>query len=437
MANSLHKITQGCFELLFAAAVFGMAVFVLEWLWRRRCPDRRMLIFSAIFIAMAAWRISVRIFAFRYAIGMAIPAAVLAVYPWCCSAEWRNIKLKRYFRGALMAALAALTVGIVVHVNRVSSPQESFRYLGRMTAALCSAARQWALVNVQSHGVKIAYEMAMTGVNRPSYFISSMPANFPAKLSEMLEVADMVMVTSSLRGDDKVGPVVAKAAQENNIMFSRFEHNKHCAYVLDNRRSWHWGVPRGCAPTVKPPPERSLFFEDFEHPEWINAAESEGLKNFSNAGYPFFRNGKIWFSSQLNLYFHSDHKEANRSRSRFEIVEHIPADAVGGRYGLRIETVEYFTLRLKPIPFRGRCRFAIDFKGPLGGRIRVQAMFVNRQGRWESRDLGSLKIMDGGEMRHGEFETDLSSLPTRNGIGQLVLHVYGDLELDNISVTSI
>lgn len=429
MGESLQTICNGVGKFICGAACFGVVMFLVEWIRLRR-PDRKMLLFTLIFVGMAAWRLSVRVFAHRYALGMAIPAAVLAVYPWHCTEQWRIKWLKWSLRGALLAVWLLIAAWAVFYMSRTYSRYESMRYLGRSVRESCLTARRWELVDADTHGIRIVREMDMPKAHRPFRCTAASRDKLAAAVIGALESSDVVLLTLSVRDEKDVDAVLAEVRKKEPVTPKKFTHGKHAVYLFDNRDSRHWGVPRS-APYAPPPADKALLVEDFETPEWLEASGADFYARYLREGYPFFKDGKIFFTPRFRPYFHGNHKPENRDGS---ILAVDGGGAIDGRYSCRIRTAEYYDLRSTEIPLDGRVRIAADIRGKLGSRVAFKILLVNPQLKSETYELTSFTILDEGSVRHCGFEADLSKFVSRGGVGQLVLSVSGDMVLDNVTV---
>ena len=428
MGESLQTICNGVGKFICGTACFGVLVFLVEWIRLRR-PDRKMLLFTLIFVGMAVWRLSVRVFAHRYALGMAIPAAVLTVYPWYCSEQWRTKWLKRSLRGILLASWILAAVWVVLYMSRAYSRGESIRYLGRSVRESCLAARRWEIVDADSHGIRIVREMAMPREHRPFRCTTVSEDKLASALTGALESSDVVVLALAVSDEKYVGSVLAEVRKKEPVTPKMFRHGKHAVYLFDNRDSRHWGAPRS-APYSPPPAERALLVEDFESPEWLEASGADFYARYLREGYPFFKDGKIFFSPRFRPYFHGNHKPENRDGS----ILAVEGGAIDGKYSCRIRTAEYYDLRSTEIPLDGRVRISADIRGRLGSRVAFKILLVNQQLKSETYGLTSFTILDEGSVRHCEFETDLAKFVSRSGRAQLVLSVSGDMVLDNVTV---
>ena len=121
MLSCLKSISQGCFEIQFTLAWIAVILWAYQGIKQHKF-EPHMSIFIFLFISMILWRMLLRIFAFRYAIGLTIPAAVLTAFlPQFV--EWPFEWLRRTFNWLLVFGMVVLTTGMLIRVVSVPTEQ--------------------------------------------------------------------------------------------------------------------------------------------------------------------------------------------------------------------------------------------------------------------------------------------------------------------------
>lgn len=233
MFSCLKLISQGCFEVLFAAAWVAVGFAAIRWIQQGR-PEYRMSVWAFLFWGMVFWRLTVRIFAFRYAIGLTIPAAVLAAYLPLFDG-WPHEWMRRFFHGLLMLGVGGLAVIILIRVATTPTEENDFEQFGKMFRMLCPEAKQLAVLDSGRHGRRVLYALKLP--RRPLLYQYAAPGVFAAKLEKCLETADYILVIT-VRKDAETR---RKILERYQLPMHTINSGRHWGFLLDNRNAYHWG----------------------------------------------------------------------------------------------------------------------------------------------------------------------------------------------------
>ena len=424
MLSCLKSISQGCFEIQFTLAWIAVILWAYQGIKQHRF-EPHMSIFIFLFISMILWRMLLRIFAFRYAIGLTIPAAVLTAFlPQFV--EWPFEWLRRTFNWLLVFGMVVLTTGMLIRVVSVPTEQNDFDYFGKKFKSICVDSKQLAILDTGKHGMRIAYALKLP--YQPYYYHYSLLESFSSELEKCLETADYILITTT----DKDVETLRRILEKYQIPMETINAGRHWGFLLDNRKAYHWGQHWNRK-------ERSnkgdVFSLDFENPEYLKITSGDTLNWFREKGYRFAANETFFFVPQLQLIKHGDLKEENIGTSELKLLwKQNGDDVLAGQYSCYVRTTEYFTFNITPLKSEGMYRFGIDFQGKFGSRLIFQALLVNPNGVFETHRLGSFKILEENQPLHGEFITDVSHYQSRDKEFTLQLVVSGDLEFDNLNV---
>ena len=424
MFSCLKLISQGCFEVLFAAAWVAVGFAAIRWIQQGR-PEYRMSVWAFLFWGMVFWRLTVRIFAFRYAIGLTIPAAVLAAYLPLFDG-WPHEWMRRFFHGLLMLGVGGLAVIILIRVATTPTEENDFEQFGKMFRMLCPEAKQLAVLDSGRHGRRVLYALKLP--RRPLLYQYAAPGVFAAKLEKCLETADYILVIT-VRKDAETR---RKILERYQLPMHTINSGRHWGFLLDNRNAYHWGRAHEKRTAS---PKGNVFSLDFEKPEFLKVVPGSNLDWFKKKQYRFFENRMFFFSPELRLVKHGDLKQENIATSELKLTRKSANESViDGEYSCHVKTSEYYTFNAVSVKCGKTYQFGVDFRGKAESRLIFQALLINPQGKFETHRLGSFKILESGKTLHGEFDCDTGSLQAKNGEFLLQLVVSGDFEFDNVNV---